>query len=264
MKIKDQFLGINWGEIVYKPHSTLGPRIQTTVQLVIVHSGSAEVRVAGRWHRIDAGKTALLFPGKEEYFRFSREASTHHSWIHFLLEAEGKADWETVDGPGILPTGGRLAFVIGELLGIRFAREGKAETPAFALGQAALYDVMDRLGLLDREVVPLHPLVQRASTFIRTRYRDPLDLATLARVSGLSAQQLTRLFRDQAGYTPMRYLWRIREEAGRRLLRETGLTVAEIAEACGFANPFHFTRRIRERFGAPPRALRRRDWRGMT
>jgi len=264
MNINYEIKGIEWGQIVYKPQSTLGPRRQTTQQLVLVHSGSIDVCINERWYRIDGGETGLLYPGNEETFRFSPDRQTHHSWIHFIPGEGASGAAYPSDEPGILPTSPRVAFAVGELLGIRHQNRAVAPGPARALGELALYDTLERLGRLPGEGHPHHPVVDRALSYMQAHYNESIDLKALTRVCGMSSQQLTRLFKEQIGHTPIRQLWRIREEAGRRLLRETGLSAAEIAEASGFANPYHFTRRIRERYGASPRILRRRDWSSLS
>ncbi len=62
------------------------------------------------------------------------------------------------------------------------------------------------------------------------------------------------------GCTPARHLWKFRLERGVAMLEETGHTVAEIAYRCGFKNPFHFSRLIKQQAGRPPREIRRRAW----
>jgi transcriptional regulator GlxA family with amidase domain len=61
--------------------------------------------------------------------------------------------------------------------------------------------------------------------------------------------------------TPIRHVWEARTRRGAQLLRETGLTVGEVAFRCGFQTPFHFSRWVRELYGVPPRALRTKAWR---
>jgi transcriptional regulator GlxA family with amidase domain len=67
-------------------------------------------------------------------------------------------------------------------------------------------------------------------------------------------------FRAKMGTTPARYLWRFRTERGAAMLGETGLTIAEIADRCGFKSPFHFSRIIKQHFGQSPKSLRRQAW----
>jgi AraC-like DNA-binding protein len=55
-------------------------------------------------------------------------------------------------------------------------------------------------------------------------------------------------------------VWEVRTRRGALLLRETGLTVGEVAFRCGFQTPFHFSRWVRELFGVSPRALRAKAW----
>ena len=52
----------------------------------------------------------------------------------------------------------------------------------------------------------------------------------------------------------------MRVDRGAGLLAATGLTVAEIADRCGFKNPFHFSRLLRKMQGNSPREARKRAW----
>ena len=90
---------------------------------------------------------------------------------------------------------------------------------------------------------------------------EPVDLATLAKVAGVSAAQLVRVCKRELGETPLRYVWRVRTTRGVQLLRDTGLTVGEIAWRCGFQTPFHFSRWVRALEGVGPREVRRGAWR---
>ena len=250
-----------WGEIIYNPQTTFGPRIQDKFQLVLVHQGCADVRINDEWLQVNAGEVVLLMPGREELFRFSKDESTHHSWIHAEFEKD-VAPWpELWDAQTeILPTGKRLRWIMDQLLHGALPSAGAGHQLAQALAEAAFYDVYMRANLLVVDKVPMHPAVERAKFFMANRLKESLGLKDVSRQAGLSPQHLSRLFREATGYSPIQHLWRMREDTGRRLLRETGLTIAEIADSCGFQNPFHFSRRMRLRYGDSPRALRRQDW----
>ena len=85
-------------------------------------------------------------------------------------------------------------------------------------------------------------------------------LAAAARAAAVTPQHLIRLFRRHYQFTPGRYLWQTRVERGAGLLAATGLTIAEIADRCGFKNPFHFSRLLRQMQGVSPRQFRQRQW----
>ncbi|MBA3847133.1 MAG: helix-turn-helix transcriptional regulator, partial [Planctomycetes bacterium] len=103
-----------------------------------------------------------------------------------------------------------------------------------------------------------HPAVRAAQHAIATRWREPLDIAALARIAGCSPSHLAHLFSAQVGATPMAWLESQRIERARHLLAATAMAVKEIAAEVGFVNPFHFSTRFRRHVGRSPLAYRRR------
>jgi transcriptional regulator GlxA family with amidase domain len=79
----------------------------------------------------------------------------------------------------------------------------------------------------------------------------------LERRSGLGRTAFGAAFRQKTGATPAAWLLNRRLAEARRLLTTTGESVAVIAARTGFADPFHFSRAVRARFGLSPVALRR-------
>lgn len=263
MNISPGISRYSWGEIIYNPQSTLGPLVQQCYQLVLLHSGSVAIDLGQSPFQVAAGEMIFLVPGQRVFFRFSPDTPTHHSWIHAFQESTGDG-WSAFRGMEtvVQPISPRMGFLIRELLGFRDTGSTIDRRLCAGLAAAAFHEFFNLAGFSLEIRRPPHPAVERALSVMKSNYTDPLDLGEIARAAGLSRQHLGRLFREETGMTPVRMLWRIREDEGARLLRETGLTIAGIADACGFQNPYHFTRRIRERFGMPPRTLRLRYWRG--
>ena len=105
-------------------------------------------------------------------------------------------------------------------------------------------------GLSGRELADVRELMT-------SRLAEPLPLADLAAVTGLSVSQFTRRFKAATGQTPHRYLVRLRVAAACRLLRAGSLPIADVATACGFSHQEHLTRVLRAHVGTTPGALRR-------
>ncbi len=80
----------------------------------------------------------------------------------------------------------------------------------------------------------------------------PTPLPDLARQVGISQRQLNRLFRAHTGLTPKRYYLNTRLNRARALLTQTELSIAEVADACGFKSAEHFTRMYTARFNIVP------------
>ena len=81
----------------------------------------------------------------------------------------------------------------------------------------------------------------------------------LARVSGVSEAHFARSFRDAFGLPPHRYLLTRRLERAKALLRDTELSITEIAFQTGWKSLGTFGRTFRDVTGESPRELRARE-----
>jgi AraC-like DNA-binding protein len=99
------------------------------------------------------------------------------------------------------------------------------------------------------------------------RAKDRMDAASdedwpvtrLARESGVSAAHFARSFKEAFGVPPHRYLLTRRIERARALLRETELSVTEIAFSTGWQSLGTFGRIFRDITGDSPGAIRERE-----
>ncbi|MEM6488644.1 MAG: helix-turn-helix domain-containing protein, partial [Pseudomonadota bacterium] len=97
-----------------------------------------------------------------------------------------------------------------------------------------------------------HPkLVEIIHTMERS-LEDPISPAELARNVGMSTRQLERLFRRYLNRSPKRYYMEMRLDKARGLLLQTDLSVINVALACGFTSPSHFSKCYRAHFGRTP------------
>jgi AraC-like DNA-binding protein len=96
----------------------------------------------------------------------------------------------------------------------------------------------------------------RAKDLVDARYRDPLDVPTLARAARLSPAHFSREFRRAFGEPPHRYLLMRRMERAAALLRNTDRTVAEICLNVGLRSVGSFTTTFRRTFEVTPTAYR--------
>jgi AraC-like DNA-binding protein len=96
----------------------------------------------------------------------------------------------------------------------------------------------------------------RAKDLIDARYRDPLDVPTLARAAHLSPAHFSREFRRAFGESPHQYLLTRRLERAAELLRNTDQTVADICATIGLSSIGSFTTSFGRAFGLSPTAYR--------
>ena len=113
-------------------------------------------------------------------------------------------------------------------------------------------------GAVTRASDDLLPHLRRARDHADRNFDEPLDLAALAAVAGISKYHFQRLFTATYGVSPAEHLSRRRIERAQDLLRATNLTVTEICFSVGFSSLGSFSSRFRELVGESPTQFRRR------
>ena len=100
--------------------------------------------------------------------------------------------------------------------------------------------------------------VSAALRFINNNYREPLNIDQLARNSNMSRRNFFRKFRDMTGETPWQYIKKRRLAAAEELLKNSTLSLSEIAAECGFFDSNHLNYLFRSSFKCTPGSLRKK------
>ncbi|QPC85558.1 helix-turn-helix domain-containing protein [Mesorhizobium sp. NBSH29] len=192
-----------------------------------------------------------------------RSATTHWEDMEDFASAfpgtDVRPDRYVVDGPvfttgGASPTFDLMLHLIRTRLGMAVALDvasvfiydqAKAATdaqPLVSLGRLDGYD----------------PRLAQAIRIMETHVDKPLTISAIARRTGVTARTLELIFKASIGETPGAYYLRLRLNAARRLVLDTRVPMAEIAERAGFSSAATFSRAFSRTFGQPPVRLRRR------
>lgn len=97
----------------------------------------------------------------------------------------------------------------------------------------------------------------RLISTLEQRFSEPWTLEQMAKLARVSRTNLLRVFRQATGKSPVDYLIGLRIEAAKRLLRQTGLSMTDIALETGFGDSNYFARQFRLVTGRTPTAFRR-------
>lgn len=92
--------------------------------------------------------------------------------------------------------------------------------------------------------------------YLEEHYAENISLDTLAKLIYCSRYQLLRLFTKELGVSPYRYLQSIRISASKKLLG-SGMSVHEVALACGFSDQSHYTHYFKSFTGITPKQYQR-------
>ncbi|MEU5987371.1 AraC family transcriptional regulator [Spirillospora sp. NPDC047418] len=99
--------------------------------------------------------------------------------------------------------------------------------------------------------------IERVVEGIRERYNEELSLDDLAEMARLSPFHMARLFRQETGLPPVRFLATVRLEQAKKLLLSTRESVADISSDVGYASLGTFTTRFTRSVGVSPGRYRR-------
>ena len=97
-----------------------------------------------------------------------------------------------------------------------------------------------------------HPKLGQVIQIMEQNLEEPISPAVLARDVGLSTRQLERLFRRYLNRSPKRYYMELRLQKARNLLLQTDMSVINVALACGFTSPSHFSKCYRAQYQTTP------------
>ena len=169
------------------------------------------------------------------------------------LEAEWRRDTIIC-----VPDGEALVTPFRQLI-----REVSLSLPHRALGLRSALDylVLEASRLLKRTDgaeprVLRHPAVRRAQELLEHQPGVSWRLEDLARHAGLSANHLAECFTREVGVPPHQYLLQARVARAQEMLRQTDISVTDLALELGFASSQHFAAVFKRLTGQTARACR--------
>lgn len=246
-----------FGETTYVNGGSFGPVLSSSVNLIIVVEGRTEVRWDGMTAEFAAGSASLIYASESVELVLPRGIRSVVRWCE-TGEPAGSA-WvrqKLKKAPTSLEASETLQVLMG--MGMKLSLENRDEVRAFrdALGEALICAYLHQADL-DRDEAIVPEPVANGKEFIEAHFAEAIDNGQIARRVGVSPQYLVRLFKRSFNVSPVQHLWNLRAEKGAFLLRQTGLSVSEIAYQCGYKNPFHFSRHVKTKYGHSPSDLRK-------
>lgn len=158
-----------------------------------------------------------------------------------------------IDGNRITTAGGTASI---DLI-LKLIADDHGEDLANAVADQLIYSSIRTDQDTQRLSVPTrigvrHPKLSQVIQMMEANIEDPISPAILARDVGMSTRQLERLFRRYLNRSPKRYYMELRLSKARNLLMQTDMSVINVALACGFASPSHFSKCYRAHYDTTP------------
>ena len=100
-------------------------------------------------------------------------------------------------------------------------------------------------------------MVEAAVACMHGRFGDPLTVAEIAQNAGLGLFDFSRLFKEETGVSPGKFLDAVRIGEARKLLDSTSMSVTEISRAAGYDGLDSFADAFTAGVGLSPGRYRR-------
>ena len=212
----------NCGHEYCQPGHTWGPGVRDHYLIHLVVAGKGVYQVNGASHTLQEGDLFLAKPNQ------------------LITYAADETDPQTV----------REA-----LYNIYLSRGPEPQCEALMTGY--LYIFMAHLMKEAREAMPnvgssSSQYVLAAIKYIQFNYSHDISVDDIAKAVGVSRSHLYRVFMSNVGQSPIDYLTSYRISEACSLLKNSSLSIAEIAVSVGFFDQFYFSRVFKKVKGVPP------------
>lgn len=177
----------------------------------------------------------------------------HDSFSEEFDEVELTKSVYTVDGNRMTTAGGTSSI---DLM-LHLIAKDHDEKLANAVADQLIYNTIRTDQDTQRLSVPTrigvrHPKLSQVIQMMESNIEEPISPSILAKDAGMSTRQLERLFRRYLNRSPKRYYMELRLQKARNLLMQTDMTVINVALACGFSSPSHFSKCYRAHYNTTP------------
>ena len=238
-------------------------RTLTGYQLVYVTHGAGRIETSETPMRdIQAPFLFLLFPNIWHRYRPTQKIGWQERWIGF----DGSLPNQLMKAGVISPR--RPIFEVGHhdsilsqfqlvLDEVKNEALGFRRIAAASISQILAFATNHSLRT-EEESQPMRGTVRQACFLLRERVDQINSIESLAQELNVGYTYFRRMFKRYTGFSPKQYHTQLRFERVKRLLRESDLSISEIAALLGFDSTFHLSQWFKKLADSPPSGWRKR------
>jgi AraC-like DNA-binding protein len=152
--------------------------------------------------------------------------------------------------PSLLGPFARLLDLLDHPDDIDFVRPLIIREIHYRLAKTGLGDVLAQFAMSGSHLWQIN----KATTWIKTHYREQMSIEALADLAGMSVTSFHRHFKSVTLMTPIQYRTQVRLQEARRMLFADRLAAGSAGSAVGYDSQSQFSRDYKRMFGAPPAA----------
>lgn len=231
----------------------IGPMLRNSYIIHYVMSG----RGVYNGNPVNAGQGFLIVPGNMEEYHADPSDPWELFWvvsedpdmekIFSAFDADPKTgifDYDYIDA--VLRGADAVRLLTKRLV-------SGAEILELFLG---VYKYQEQGNVIESEKSICHSYVDFALQYIRMNYQSHVTVHELSEIIGVSQSYLFRIFKEITGKSPRQYLVDYRLLQAKKLLKETTMTITQVAASVGYPDALAFSKFFMCHQGVSPRKYR--------
>lgn len=221
-----------------------------------LRAGYLDAEIGTQKVRIQSGQCAIWYPDVRHMYTFTNEGNASTYYLHFTGAAVKEAmAFISPASPPVYTITERTAF---ESLFRQLLRTHLVKSDNYILEESAL--LMQIISIVAQSSKPSRPPIRKdilhAMEHMKTHLSEDFSIEQYAATVNLSSSRFSHLFSKTVGMSPHQYLTRLRLERAQTYLRDSLMSISEIADTVGFGDPLYFSRLFSKTYGLSPKAYR--------
>ena len=231
-----------------------GPAVRDHFLIHYIISGKGTYECAGKSYSVKAGDLFLVFPNEVISYRADENDPWQYCWVGFNgTEVQRMLNLTPFRHDNLvlsLPD----QELCQRLIDIYEARGNKPTDELNMIGRLYLFlgKMVELQGSDLQETDVTSDYIENALKFIQYNYSHSIDISSIAASIGISRSHLYRVFIKHMGISPNDYLTQYRINRACSLLRNSNLTISNIANSVGYDDPLYFSRVFKKVKGISP------------
>lgn len=232
-------------------------RILSEYQLVYISKGKGVFASDSTKNTtIGKGQVLILFPGQWHTYRPLKETGWNEYYIGFegsFVDALMKNNFISYQHQ-ILHIGSNEELVNLFSRAIKVAKEDKKSSQQYLAGI-----VLHILGMMlffaenkNLDSRESSQIIERAKIIMHENANKDIDIKGIASNLGTSYSWFRKVFKEYTGFAPAQYFQEIKLQKAKKLLRESNLSIKEIAYELNFSSYEYFLSFFKKRVGTTP------------
>ncbi|MBQ9116085.1 MAG: AraC family transcriptional regulator [Clostridia bacterium] len=216
-----------------------------------VLEGEGEVLLRGKWQRVQAGDMYILRQGEEHVYRSCADSPMKKIWINYT------ADYM----PAFMDAYGIESGIYRTEHARRYfdriydhAQDRVADNYVCLSVAECIHGIIHSIALEKKENDGTD--VYKIREALNAAIYEKLSLDQLAAQLHISKSNIIRVFKKHYGITPYEYLIGLKIDTAKLLLKNTQMTIGEIAERVQISDQHYFSSLFLSRVGVRPKDYR--------